>query len=149
MKKILLVVCLLAFAVLAFASLFVSNVAAQDVAVVSQSEQVQVVQQDEEPPVSSVELPVELRALVSAFIGFLVTAGLKSLSTLLKKDITGWGAVIAGALSTSAIFFFNAILSTIPFEAQPSATIALALIVSILSAFGVARTTKNLQPKLN
>lgn len=142
MKKIALVIFLLAFAVLAFASPFVSNVAAQDVAVVSQSEQVQ----DVEPPVSPVELPVELRALISAFIGFLVTAGLKSLSTLLKSDITGWAAVITGGLSTSFIFFFNAILSAIPLEAQAPAAIALALVVSILSAFGVARTSKKLQP---
>jgi len=142
MKKIALVIFVLAVAVLAFASPFVSNVAAQDVAVVSQSEQVQ----DVEPPVSPVELPVELRALISAFIGFLVTAGLKSLSTLLKSDITGWAAVITGGLSTSFIFFFNAILSAIPFEAQAPAAIALALVVSILSAFGVARTSKKLQP---
>jgi len=142
MKKIVFVVCVLAVAVLAFSNPFVSNVAAQDVAVVSQSEQVQ----DVEPPVSPVELPVELRALISAFIGFLVTAGLKSLSTLLKSDITGWAAVITGGLSTSFIFFFNAILSAIPFEAQAPAAIALALVVSILSAFGVARTSKKLQP---
>lgn len=146
MKKFAFVIGILAFAVLAFASPFVSDVAAQDVAVVSQSEQVQVVQQDEEPPVSPVELPVELRALLSAIIGFLVTAGLKSLSALLQKDITGWAAVITGGLSTSVIFFFNAILSTIPVEAQPSAAIALTLVVAILSAFGVARTTKKMQP---
>ncbi len=146
MKKFAFVIGILAVAVLAFASPFVSDVAAQDVAVVSQSEQVQVAQQDEEPPVSPVELPVELRALLSAIIGFLVTAGLKSLSALLQKDITGWAAVITGGLSTSVIFFFNAILSTIPVEAQPSAAIALTLVVAILSAFGVARTTKKMQP---
>jgi hypothetical protein len=142
MKKVLSAILLVVLALTLSAAIAVDDVSAQEQAAPVASVQVQ----DGEPPVSPVELPVELRALISAFIGFLVTAGLKSLSTLLKSDITGWGAVITGALTTSVIFFFNAILSTIPPEAQPSATIALALIVSILAAFGVARTTKKMQP---
>lgn len=142
MKKVLSVVLLVVIALTLSAAVAVDDVAAQEQAAPVVSVQVQ----EDEPPVSPVELPIELRALISAFIGFLVTAGLKSLSTLLKSDITGWASVITGGLSTSAIFFFNAILSIIPPEGQPSATIALALIVSILSAFGVARTAKKMQP---
>lgn len=105
--------------------------------------------QGEQPPAptSPVELPMPLQALIAAGIGFLVTAGLKSLSTMLKSDISGWGAVITGGLTTSVIFFFNALLSTVPVEAQQSVSIGLTLLVSILSAFGVARTVKNWQPK--
>lgn len=138
--KVFQLVLFLAIVGIAFSVPFAVDAAAQS------SQPAQIVHQEDVPPVSPVELPVELRALLSAVIGFLVTAGLKSLSALLQKDITGWAAVITGGLSTSAIFFFNAILSTIPVEAQPSAAIALTLVVSILSAFGVARTTKKMQP---
>ena len=145
-SKVILFVAFLVLVALAFAAPFVIDAAAQagNAAPVA-FEEAGIVQQ-EDAPVSPVELPVELRALIASFIGFLVTAGLKSLSAMLQKDITGWAAVITGGLSTSLIFFFNAILSAIPVEAQPSATIALALVVSILSAFGVARTVKKMQP---
>lgn len=142
--RIFVAVVLVVFGLLAFATPFaIDAVAAQGV---DAAPVVVASVQEDEPPVSPVELPLELRVLLAGGIGFLVTAGLKSLSTLLKSDITGWAAVITGGLTTSVIFFFNAILSTIPPEAQPSATIALALVVSILSAFGVARTTKKMQP---
>jgi len=98
------------------------------------------------PPTSPVELPLQLQALVAAGIGFLVTAGLKSLSVLLKTDISGWGSVITGGLVTGAVYFLNAILSAVPVAAQTSVAIALTLLVSILSAFGVAATVKKFQP---
>lgn len=97
------------------------------------------------PPTSPVQLPLELQAIVAAGIGFLVTAGLKSLSVLLKKDISGWASVVTGGLVTSAVYFLNAILSTVPDAAQPSVAIGLTLLVSILSAFGVASTVKKFQ----
>jgi hypothetical protein len=107
-----------------------------------------VLAQGEQPPVptSPVELPMPLQALIASGIVFQVTAGLKTLSTLLKSDISGWGSVITGGLTTSVIFFFNALLSTVPEAAQPSVAIALTLLVSILSAFGIARTVKGFQP---
>jgi hypothetical protein len=98
------------------------------------------------PPTSPVQLPLELQAIVAAGIGFLVTAGLKSLSVLLKKDIRGWGSVITGGLVTSVVYFFNALLSTIPVSAQAPVAISLTLLVSVLSAFGVASTVKKFQP---
>jgi len=109
---------------------------------------VPVMAQGEVPPVptSPVQLPIELQALLAAGIGFLVTAGLKSLSVLLKADISGWGSVITGGLVTSVMYFFSAILSAIPAVAQPAVTIGLTLLVAILSAFGVASTVKKFQP---
>jgi hypothetical protein len=98
------------------------------------------------PPTSPVELPIELQAVIAAGIGFLVTAGLKSLSVLLKKDISGWGSVVTGGLVTSVVYFANAILSAVPVAAQPSVSVALTLLVSILSAFGIAATLKKFQP---
>jgi len=98
-------------------------------------------------PTGAVELPIELQAILAAGIGFLVTAGLKSLSVLLKTDISGWGSVITGGLVTSCIYFFNAILSAVPAAAQTPVSVTLTLIVSILSAYGVAATMRKLQPK--
>lgn len=127
MKKLFAVVLL----VVVIAAVFVSPVFAQG---------------ENPPPTSPVELPLELQALVAAGIGFLVTAGLKSLSVLLKKDISGWASVVTGGLVTSAVYFLNAILSAVPVAAQPSVAIALTLLVSVLSAFGVASTVRKFQP---
>ena len=102
--------------------------------------------QGSEPPVGDVTLPTELEALLAAGIGFLVTAGLKSLSQLLGKDLSGWGAALTASIVTTVIYFFNALLSVIPPEAAPSVAIALTLIISILSAFGVHKTVKGFQP---
>jgi len=102
--------------------------------------------QGEEPPVGEVVLPTELEALLAAGIGFLVTAGLKSLSSLLGKDLGGWAAVLTASIVTTVVYFFNALLSAVPAAAAPSVAIALMLLVSILSAFGVHKTVKGFQP---
>jgi len=102
--------------------------------------------QGNEPPVGEVTLPTELEALLAAGIGFLVTAGLKSLSQLLGKDLSGWGAAFTASIVTTVIYFFNALLSAVPPEAAQSVAIALTLLVSILSAFGVHKTVKGFQP---
>jgi len=102
--------------------------------------------QGENPPVGEVTLPTELEALLAAGIGFLVTAGLKSLSTLLGKDLSGWAAVLTGSIVTTVVYFFNALLSAVPAAAAPSVAIALTLLVSILSAFGIHKTVKGFQP---
>lgn len=102
--------------------------------------------QGENPPAGDVSLPTELEALISAGIGFLVTAGLKSLSSLLGKDLGGWAAVITASIVTAVVYFFNALLSAVPAAAAPSVGIALTLLVSILSAFGIHKTVKAFQP---
>ena len=90
----------------------------------------------------SIELPLELQALVAAGVGYLVTQGLKSLSKLLKADLSGWSAAITASVVTTVVYFFHAILSAVPVEAQPSVSIFLMLIVSILGAFGVHSAVK-------
>lgn len=99
-----------------------------------------------EPPASSLEVPLELQALIAMGIGYLVTQGLKSLSKLLGADLSGWGAAITASVVTSAIYFLSALLSAIPAAAQPSVAIGLTLLVSILGAFGVHATVKGFQP---
>jgi len=102
--------------------------------------------QGEQPPVGDVTLPTELEALLAAGIGYLVTQGLKSLSTLLGKDLSGWGAALTAAIVTTTVLFFDALLSAVPAAAAPSVTIALMLLISILGAFGVYKTVKGFQP---
>lgn len=102
--------------------------------------------QGEEPPVGEVTLPLELQALIASGIGFLVTAGLKSLSSLLGKDLSGWGAALTASIVTTTVLFFDALLSAVPAAAAPSVAIALTLLVSILGAFGVHKTVKGFQP---
>lgn len=99
-----------------------------------------------EPPGTEVTLPVELQALLAAGIGYLITQGLKSISKLLGKDLSGWGAVLTASIVTTIVYFCNALLSAIPASAAPTVTILLMLIVSILGAFGVHATVKGFQP---
>ena len=90
----------------------------------------------------SIELPLELQALVAAGVGYLVTQGLKSLSKLLKADLSGWSAAITASVVTTVVYFFHAILSAVPVDAQPSVSILLMFIVSLLGAFGVHSAVK-------
>lgn len=99
-----------------------------------------------EPPAREVTLPVELQALIAMGLGFIVTQGIKSLSTLLGKDLSGYAAAITASVVTTVVYFFNAILSAVPASAAPSVSIGLMLLVSILGAFGVYTTVKGFQP---
>jgi hypothetical protein len=99
-----------------------------------------------EPPAATLEIPLELQALIAMGIGYLVTQGLKSLGRLVKVDLSGWGAAITASIVTAVIYFLHALLSAIPAAAQPSVAIGLTLLVSILGAFGVHTTVKGFQP---
>jgi predicted anti-sigma-YlaC factor YlaD len=92
-----------------------------------------------------VTLPVEIENLIVIVIGLLVTQGLKSISHLVGKDISGWGSALTASIAMSVIFFFNALLSAIPEAAQPSVAVALTLIVTILASFGLKDTLKSFQ----
>jgi hypothetical protein len=99
-----------------------------------------------EPPASSLDVPLELQALIAMGIGYLVTQGLKSISKLLHVDLSGWGAAITASIVTTVIYFMSALLSAVPAVAQPSVAIGLTLLVAILGAFGVHATVKGFQP---
>lgn len=103
-----------------------------------------VLAQGEVPPVSNdVALPVDLETLIQIGVGLLVAQGLKSISKLLGKDISGWGAVLTASIASSVIFFFNALLSAVPDAAEPSVAVALTLLVTILGSFGLKDTLKS------
>jgi hypothetical protein len=86
-----------------------------------------------------IELPVEIQAVIAAGIGFIVTEGLKALSQVLGKDISGAGAAITAALVTAVIVFANALLAIVPAEYQSLAQALLGVLVAVLGAFGIHR----------
>lgn len=100
------------------------------------------------PPVqeSTVTLPIELQALIAAGIGYLVTQGLKGLSALFGKDLSGSAAAISASVVTSLMLFLNTILAAVPDFAAPVVSAVLTLIVSVLLALGVYKTVKGFQP---
>jgi len=102
--------------------------------------------QGEEPPAGDLTLPVDFEGIISLVVIFVVTAGLKSVSSKLGKDLTGWAAMIAASITSAVVLFFNALLSAVPEPAQASVAVALTLLVTILGAFGVHGTIKGFQP---
>lgn len=112
-------------------------------------ESAQIVAQDTQPPAESgnVALPVELEDLIKIVVGLLVAQGLKSISKLVGKDISGWSAVITATFAAGVIFFFNALLTAVPELARPSVAVGLTFLVTILATFGLKDTLKAFQNK--
>ena len=78
---------------------------------------------------------------------YLVTAGIKSLSTMLGKDLSGFGAALTAGLVGLVIGIFNSVLApAIPSAALPVIEPAAGLIVVILGSFGLHKTVKSFQP---
>lgn len=88
------------------------------------------------------ELPSELQGLIAAGVGFLVAEGIKSLSALLGKDLSGYAAAISAALTTAILLFSSALLSAVPAEYQETVRAALMLLVAVLGAMGIHRQVK-------
>ena len=84
-------------------------------------------------------LPIEIKALLT----YLITQGAKALLVLFGKDFSGFASAITAVVIGSVLFFADGILALIPVEYQDTVGAALALIVSLLSAFGIHYTYKN------
>ncbi len=142
MKKILfvcLLVLVMAFGVVACAPVEASAIGQPDGIVLENAGSI--------APDGGVELPSELGFLIAVGVGYLVTQGLKSASTLVGRDLTRNAAAITASLVTSITLFINALLSAVPEQAQQPVAILLALIVATLSSFGVHYTVKGFQAK--
>ena len=85
-------------------------------------------------------LPIEIKGLLT----FLITQGAKALVGLFGKDFSGVAAAITAVVIGSILFFVDGLLALVPVEYQDSVGAVLALIVSLLSAFGVHYTYKNI-----
>ena len=85
-------------------------------------------------------LPIEIKALLT----YLITQGIKALLALFGKDIEGVAAAIAAVAVGAIVFFIDGMLALVPVEYIDSVSAFLALIVSLLSAFGIHYSYKNL-----
>jgi len=88
------------------------------------------------------ELDPQLQALLVAAVTFLVTEGLKALSNLIGFDLSGSASAIVAGVVALALAFVNGLLGFVPPEFHQVAQIIMALLVAILSSFGVHKTVK-------
>lgn len=83
--------------------------------------------------------------LILILLTFLVTQGLKALSKLAGKDFSGYASAIVASVVALVVGLFNTVIvPLIPVAALPVIEPAAALLVSILSAFGIHYTVKGL-----
>lgn len=89
-----------------------------------------------------IDLPVEIKGLIT----FLVTQGLKALANLFGFDFEGWVSALVAIVAGAIIFFIEGVLGLVPVEQQPLVSAIIALVVSLLSAFGIHYTYRNVVP---
>ena len=87
-------------------------------------------------------LPNEIQVLIAAVVIFVVTAGLKSLSALVGKDLSGYGAALAALIVASFVLFFNGFIAILPAGWQAIVAQVLQLLVLFIGAAGVHSTAK-------
>ena len=92
-------------------------------------------------------LSPDLQLLIAAGLGFLVTAGLKDLSSWLGTDFSSLASAITATLVTLAVALSNALLSMVPAQYQPVVATVMTLIVAVFAAFGIHGTIKSLRPQ--
>lgn len=87
---------------------------------------------------------VTVENLILIVVTFLVTSGIKSLSELWGKDLSGASAALTAGLVGLFIMIFNSVLvPLIPASALSVVEPAAALLIVILGAFGVHKTAKS------
>lgn len=85
-----------------------------------------------------------ISTIILIIVTFIVTAGIKSLSTLLGKDLSGSSAAItAGLVALLISIWQTVIVPIIPASAFPIIEPTANLIVVILGAFGLHKTVKS------
>jgi len=98
---------------------------------------------------SILQLPPELiNFLLVIPLTFLITEGLKSLSALLGRDLTGAAAFIVAGLVAAVMAFINALLASIPPAQEPIWTAVFQLIVLLLGAAGLHKTIKRFEARV-
>jgi hypothetical protein len=84
-----------------------------------------------------------VQMFVLVVVTFLVTEGLKSLSKLAGADLSGYGSAIVAAVVALLIGLFQTVLVPLmPANVLALVEPAAALLVAILSSFGVHATVK-------
>jgi len=86
---------------------------------------------------------LSVQTLILVLVTFLVTNGIKSLSELLKMDLTGYAAAWTAAIVAMAFGVFQSvILPQIPTEYLPIVEQVAAVLLTLLGAMGVHKTIK-------
>ena len=89
-----------------------------------------------------IELPDPLKALLLMAVTVAVTEGLKWISGLLKRDLSGYAAQITSAIVAAILVLVNALLSHIPAQFEPIANSLLSLVVVLLGSWGAYKFAK-------
>lgn len=84
-----------------------------------------------------IELPVELKMLLGAFVTLFVTQALKWAGDKLGTDLSGHAAEFSAGIVGAILVFVNASFSNVPLELVPVVQQLLSLAVVVLGAFGL------------
>jgi hypothetical protein len=86
-----------------------------------------------------VQLPENLKLILTPFVAFLVTEGLKAVGALFKIDLSGYAAAVTAAVAGALFLYADSLLALIPPAFEPFANGLLAFLFVILSAYGIHR----------
>ena len=86
-----------------------------------------------------VQLPSELKLILTPFVAVLVTEGLKAIGALFGIDLSGRAAAVTAAVAGALFLFADNLLAQIPPAAEPFANGLLTFLIVILTAYGVHR----------
>lgn len=87
-----------------------------------------------------------VQTLIMVLVTFLVTAGIKSISSMLGLDLSGYGSAVTAAL-VAILFgvFQSSVIPLIPAEFLPLVDQIAGLLIALLGAMGVHKTVKSFQ----
>ena len=83
-----------------------------------------------------------LNSVLNVVILFVVVEGLKEVSNLLGKDLTGYATAITAAFVAAIISSINWLVTLIPVEYTPAVNGFFAFLVVLLGAYGIRRLVK-------
>ena len=96
-------------------------------------------------------VPPEFYPVLIGLFSFVVTQGLKALSTVLAGipalawiDISGWGSAIVAFLVTGALFYLNQALALVPGSLQAGLPALWTFLIALFTAFGAHLTIKTI-----
>ena len=92
------------------------------------------------------ELPVELVALITLGVAFLVAQGVKGLLANFGIDLGGKAAAFTAILVTAVVMFVEGFVGLFPPETQQIIIVILQSLATVLGVFGVHKTYSGLKP---
>jgi uncharacterized integral membrane protein len=100
-------------------------------------------------PPGTPTIPNVLQLMAFAVVGYLVTQGLKAISSMITGNpdaLSGWGSLLTYGIATTIIYFSQALLTLVPPFWQNPVSILLALLAALLTGPGIHLTVKKFQP---